>query len=59
MTNVYERYGPEHRWQYLGTVSLRVVAEEAVREFRLQEALRSEPRMEYLIEDSVPEPLDS
>jgi hypothetical protein len=54
MTNVYERRSPQDLWQYLGTVSLRVVAEEAVREFRLLEAVRSARPMEYLIEEFCP-----
>jgi hypothetical protein len=49
MTILYERNGPGESWEYIGAVSVHAVAEEAVRQFRWLEALRSAPPMEYLL----------
>jgi hypothetical protein len=46
MTSVFERRGPDDRWECLGTVRYRAAAEEAVSLFR-----RFGPPMEYRLED--------
>jgi hypothetical protein len=58
MTSVYERRCKHEPWEYLGSVTHREVAEEAINLF-----LRFAPPMEYRLEEadtnSVPEPTDS